>query len=141
MGEAVGALDCGSNSTRLLVADSSGALRRDMRITRLSEGVDASALLLETAMQRTFDVLEDYRRTMDEYSVDRGLLVATSAVRDARNGRDFLARARDVVDVEARILDGQEEAALSYRGATLGLAPDSRSTLVVDIGEDRANWR
>ena len=134
MGDVVAALDCGSNSTRLLVADPEGALRRSMHITRLSEGVDASTTLLETAMQRTLDVLGDYRRSMDELHVTRGLLVATSAVRDARNGRDFLARARDVVGVEARILDGQEEAALSYRGATLGLAPDSRSTLVVDIG-------
>ena len=134
MGDAVAALDCGSNSTRLLVATSSGALRRDMRITRLSEGVDASATLLETAMQRTFDVLEDFRRAMDEFRVDRGLLVATSAVRDARNGEDFLARAQQVVGVDARILDGDEEATLSYRGATIGLEPDPRSTLIVDVG-------
>lgn len=105
-----------------------------MRITRLSEGVDASSLLLETAMQRTFDVLGDYRRSMDEANVEQGLLVATSAVRDARNGETFLTRARRLVGVEARILDGHEEATFSYQGATLGLAPDPRPTVIVDIG-------
>jgi exopolyphosphatase/guanosine-5'-triphosphate,3'-diphosphate pyrophosphatase len=132
--DVVAALDCGSNSTRLLVANAQGALRREMRITRLSEGVDATATLLETAMQRTFDVLGDYRRLMDETKVERGLLVATSAVRDARNGEQFLARAQRIVGVEARILDGHEEATLSYEGATIGLEPDACATLIVDIG-------
>jgi exopolyphosphatase/guanosine-5'-triphosphate,3'-diphosphate pyrophosphatase len=132
--DVVAALDCGSNSTRLLVADAKGALRRSMHITRLSEGVDATATLLETAMQRTFDVLGEYRRSMDELHVSRGLLVATSAVRDARNGEEFLDRARQVVGVDAKILDGKEEATLSYQGATIGLAPDPRATLILDIG-------
>jgi len=134
VGDVVAALDCGSNSTRLLVAGTEGALERQMRITRLSEGVDASATLLEAAMQRSLDVLGEYRSTMDRLNVSRGLLVATSAVRDARNGEEFLARAQRVVGVDARILDGHEEATLSYQGATIGLEPDPRSTLIVDIG-------
>jgi exopolyphosphatase/guanosine-5'-triphosphate,3'-diphosphate pyrophosphatase len=85
-------------------------------------------------MQRTFDTLGEYRGFMDEAAIDDGLLVATSAVRDARNGEEFLTRAQHVVGVNARILDGDEEAALSYRGATLDLEPDARPTMIVDIG-------
>jgi len=85
-------------------------------------------------MQRAFDTLGEYRSYMDDASIDDGLLVATSAVRDARNGQDFLARAQRVVGVSARILDGNEEATLSYRGATQDLAPDPRPTMIVDIG-------
>lgn len=134
MTDVVAALDCGSNSTRMLVATAEGALVRAMRITRLSEGVDSSMTLLETAMQRTLDTLADFRRTMDEFHVARGLLVATSAVRDATNGGEFLSRAREAVGIDARILDGDEEASLSYQGATRGLAFDARPTLIVDIG-------
>jgi exopolyphosphatase / guanosine-5'-triphosphate,3'-diphosphate pyrophosphatase len=133
--DAVAALDCGSNSTRLSIVDGRGAtLRREMRITRLSQGVDASQTLLPDAMRRTFDVLSDYRTYMDESHVGRGLLVATSAVRDARNGEEFLAEARRRAGVEVRILDGNEEATYSYAGATTGLAPDARSTVIVDVG-------
>ncbi len=71
---------------------------------------------------------------MDEHRVTKGLLVATSAVRDARNGDEFLTRARRVVGVDAKILDGEQEAALSYQGATIGLSNDERPTLIVDIG-------
>lgn len=135
MTDVVAALDCGSNSTRLLVADSrNGALRREMRITRLSQGVDASGTLTTEALARTYDVLCEYRGYMDELGVERGLLVATSAVRDASNGQEFLARARAITGVDARILTGDEEAALSYAGATADLAPDERPTLIVDIG-------
>jgi exopolyphosphatase/guanosine-5'-triphosphate,3'-diphosphate pyrophosphatase len=132
--DVVAALDCGSNSTRLLISTNDAVLRREMRITRLSEGVDASALLLESAMQRTFDVLGEYRTIMDDTGVERGLLVATSAVRDARNGEDFLARAEHRAGVDARILDGHEEATLSYRGATTDLELDERPTMILDIG-------
>jgi exopolyphosphatase/guanosine-5'-triphosphate,3'-diphosphate pyrophosphatase len=131
----VAALDCGSNSTRLLVADRHrGALRREMRITRLSQGVDESGTLTPEALQRSYDVLGEYRAYMDELDVERGLLVATSAVRDASNGQQFLARAREITGVDARILSGAEEATLSYSGATADLAPDSRLTVIVDVG-------
>jgi exopolyphosphatase/guanosine-5'-triphosphate,3'-diphosphate pyrophosphatase len=133
--EAVAALDCGSNSTRLLIVDANNTtLRREMRITRLSQGVDASGTLAAAALLRTYDVLGAYRTMMDEAGVTRGLLVATSAVRDASNGALFLDEARRIAGVEARILTGAEEAALSYAGATAGLAPDPRPTLIVDVG-------
>jgi exopolyphosphatase / guanosine-5'-triphosphate,3'-diphosphate pyrophosphatase len=109
-------------------------LRREMRITRLSQGVDASGTLLPEAMQRTFDVLREYRTYMDEAQVRRGLLVATSAVRDAHNGEEFLAGARRLTGVDVRILDGNEEATFSYVGATSGLPADERSTVIVDVG-------
>ena len=135
MADVVAALDCGSNSTRLLIASSSNvALRREMRITRLSQGVDSSGTLTREALQRSYDVLGEYRAYMDEREVQRGLLVATSAVRDATNGPEFLQRAHDITGVEARILTGNEEATLSYSGATADLAPDVRPTLIIDIG-------
>ena len=71
---------------------------------------------------------------MDDAGVTRGLLVATSAVRDASNGDEFLAAARGITHVDARVLSGTEEAALSYVGASSGLTPDPRPTLIVDVG-------
>jgi exopolyphosphatase/guanosine-5'-triphosphate,3'-diphosphate pyrophosphatase len=132
--DVVAALDCGSNSTRLLIANHDGAQRREMRITRLSQGVDATSSLLPEAMERTFTVLRDYRDFMDAASVRRGLLVATSAVRDAHNGDDFLDGAKAIVGVNATILEGAEEARLSYVGATLDLDTDERPTMILDIG-------
>ena len=117
-----------------MIASELGCLRREMRITRLSEGVDASATLLPAALARTYEVLGEYRDLMDEYGVGRGLLVATSAVRDASNGREFLDAAHTITGVEGRILSGAEEAAYSYDGASADLQSDDRATLVVDIG-------
>ncbi len=105
-----------------------------MRITRLGQGVDAAGTLAPEALRRTVDVLAQYRAMMDEAVVSRGLLVATSAVRDASNGAAFLREAARVSGVEARILAGSEEAALSYAGATAGLDADERPTMIVDVG-------
>jgi exopolyphosphatase/guanosine-5'-triphosphate,3'-diphosphate pyrophosphatase len=133
--EVVAALDCGSNSTRLLIENSNGdVLRREVRITRLSQGVDASGRLIDEAMARSYAVLGEYRDDMDEAGVERGLLVATSAVRDASNGYEFLNEAGHITGVEAEILNGAQEASYSYDGATSGLAPDPRTTVVLDIG-------
>jgi exopolyphosphatase/guanosine-5'-triphosphate,3'-diphosphate pyrophosphatase len=133
--EVVAALDCGSNSTRLLIENSIGdVLRREVRITRLSQGVDASGRLTGEAMARSYEVLKEYREYMDAAGVERGLLVATSAVRDASNGEEFLNEAGHITGVEAEILNGAQEASYSYDGATSGLAPDPRTTVVLDIG-------
>ena len=135
MTDPVAALDCGSNSTRLLIVSGDGtALRREMRITRLSQGVDASGTLVPEALQRTYDVLSEYRTFMDALGVSRGLLVATSAVRDAKNGAAFLDEARRRTGVEATLLSGDQEAAYSYAGATADLAPDDRPAMIVDVG-------
>jgi exopolyphosphatase/guanosine-5'-triphosphate,3'-diphosphate pyrophosphatase len=131
----VAALDCGTNSTRLLIISGDGeTLSRLMRITRLGQGVDATQHLDETAIQRTVDVLADYRRQMDEFGVGRARLVATSAVRDAENGQQFLDAATEVIRAQAEVLSGSEEGRLSYAGATMGLAPCGGDDVVVDIG-------
>jgi exopolyphosphatase/guanosine-5'-triphosphate,3'-diphosphate pyrophosphatase len=133
--DAIAAFDCGSNSTRLLVADAEGtALVREMNITRLSQGVDASGTLLPEAMERTFAVLRTYRTACDREGVTRGQLVATSAVRDAHNGEEFLVRAHEIVGVPVSVLAGEEEAALSYAGATKDLIHSELPTMIVDIG-------
>lgn len=135
MVDVVAALDCGSNSTRLLIADNAGArLVREMNITRLSQGVDATGSLLPEAMERTFAVLRHYRDACDAAGVSRGLLVATSAVRDASNQSVFLGGARDIVGFEAKILRGDEEAALSFDGATKELGDVAVATMIVDVG-------
>jgi exopolyphosphatase/guanosine-5'-triphosphate,3'-diphosphate pyrophosphatase len=133
--ETIAAFDCGSNSTRLLIAaDDGAALVRSMNITRLSQGVDASGALLPDAMERTFSVLREYRAACDREGVTRGLLVATSAVRDAANSDVFLERAREIVRVPVSVLTGEEEAALSYAGATKDLAVSDEPTMIIDIG-------
>jgi len=133
--KAVAAFDCGSNSTRLLVVDATNTtLVRETHITRLSQGVDASGSLLPEAMERTFEVLGGYRAACVRLGVTQGLLVATSAVRDARNGAAFLERAHELVGFEATVLDGAQEAAFSYAGATAELSERSAPTMVVDVG-------
>jgi exopolyphosphatase/guanosine-5'-triphosphate,3'-diphosphate pyrophosphatase len=133
--KAVAAFDCGSNSTRLLIVDAtSTTLVRETSITRLSQGVDASGSLLAEAMERTFEVLARYHAACERVGVSQGLLVATSAVRDARNGAAFLRRARELVGFEATVLDGAQEAAFSYDGATADLSEGSVPTMVVDVG-------
>jgi exopolyphosphatase/guanosine-5'-triphosphate,3'-diphosphate pyrophosphatase len=133
--DVVAVLDCGSNSTRLLLASASrGVLRREMRITRLSQGVDASGTLAAPALARSYAVLDEYRGFMDEAGAQRGLLVATSAVRDASNGEEFLLEARRISGVDSEILSGTQEATYSYAGATVGLEPSGATTVILDIG-------
>ncbi|HMD46545.1 MAG TPA: exopolyphosphatase, partial [Acidimicrobiales bacterium] len=118
----VAAIDCGTNSTRILIADRHGRqLLRLMQITRLGEGVDASGKLTPDAIDRTVGVLAEFRTEMDRHGVVRARLVATSAVRDAVNGEDFLAAASEAAGVPAELLAGQEEGRLAYAGATADL--------------------
>lgn len=134
----VGALDCGTNSTRLLVVDAAGhTLDRQMRITRLGAGVDRTGRLSAAAMARTVSVLADYRLRMDELGVGQARLVATSAARDAANAGDFLAAAARATGLRPELLAGDEEGRLSFAGATASLPgsfPAGRPVLVVDIG-------
>ena len=133
----MGAVDLGTNSTRLLVADvEAGTLRevaRSLRITRLGEDVDTRRRLLPTAIARVRNVLTDYRRELDALGVDRTLAVATSAVRDAENGEAFLGEVEWSYGFSTRLLSGDEEASLTYRGVTNGREIDP-GTLIVDIG-------
>jgi exopolyphosphatase/guanosine-5'-triphosphate,3'-diphosphate pyrophosphatase len=132
---ALAAVDCGTNSTRLLVVRASGEVAaREMRITRLGAGVDASRRLRPEAIERTLDVLKEYRAIMDAEQVTRTRLVATSAVRDASNPEAFLEPASAVVGVRAEVLSGDEEGRVSYAGATGDLPPIAGHTVVIDIG-------
>ena len=132
---AFAAVDCGTNSTRLLVVRASGAVAaREMRITRLGAGVDATRRLQADAIGRTLRVLEEYRTIMDAERVTRARLVATSAVRDSTNPGEFLEPASEVIGVTAELLDGDEEGRLSYEGATAELPAIDGQTVVVDIG-------
>ncbi|HTJ75215.1 MAG TPA: Ppx/GppA phosphatase family protein [Acidimicrobiales bacterium] len=128
-------IDCGTNSTRLLVADEEGrTLDRLMRITRLGQGVDATGRLAEAAVARTVAVLQEYRAVLDRHGVERVRMTATSAARDAANRDDFFAAATEAVGVTPELLGGEEEARLSFLGATAELDPADGPFLVADIG-------
>jgi len=129
------AVDCGTNSTRLLVRAADGAVvERLMRITRLGQGVDASGGLAPGAVERTMATLADYRAVIDHCGATRVRVVATSAARDAANSDEFLTAAEKVIGVRPEILTGEEEARLSFLGAVSDLDPDDGPFLVVDIG-------
>ena len=121
----VAAIDCGTNSIRLLVADVSpdGALvdvRREMRIVRLGQGVDRTGVLAPDALERTFDALRSYAASLD--GATRVRMVATSATRDAANADEFVAGCAAILGVAPEVVPGEEEAALSFRGATAELS-------------------
>jgi exopolyphosphatase / guanosine-5'-triphosphate,3'-diphosphate pyrophosphatase len=134
----VAAVDIGTNSTRLLVAEvEDGAVRqaldRRLRITRLGEGVDERGILLPQAIARVRNVLAEYRRALEEQGAERTLAVATSAVRDAENGEAFLGEVEWSYGFSTRLLSGDDEALLTYRGVSAGRElPDG--TLVIDVG-------
>jgi exopolyphosphatase/guanosine-5'-triphosphate,3'-diphosphate pyrophosphatase len=131
----VAAIDCGTNSTRLLVAGDDGRpLERLMRITRLGQGVDATRRLAPDAIERTLTVLREYREAMDRHGVTRVRMTATSAARDASNRDEFFDAAEAVVGVRPELLAGHEEGRLSFAGATAELDPADGPFLVVDIG-------
>ncbi len=132
------AVDIGTNSVRLLVAEvgTDGSVRtldRRMRITRLGQGVDASRLLAPEAIERTLGVLREYRQVIAELGAVHVRATATSAARDALNRDDFFGPGREALGVELELLAGEEEAALSFLGATNDL-DEPGPYLVVDIG-------
>jgi len=133
----VAAVDIGTNSTRLLVADIEGEsvreLDRRLEITRLGEGVDERQILLPQAIARVRNVLAEYRRAAEEAGADRTLAFATSAVRDAENGEAFLGEIEWSYAFKTRLLAGDEEALLTFRGVSAGrdVAP---GTIVIDVG-------
>ncbi len=130
----VAAIDCGTNSTRLLITDGQTVIERRMRITRLGADVDATGRLGPAAISRTLATLEEYREAMDLHGVTRARMIATSAARDASNRADLLGPAEEVVGVAPELLSGQEEGRLSFEGATAELGASEGPYLVVDIG-------
>ncbi len=133
----IAVVDFGTNSTRLLMADVAGRsaepLERRSEVTRLGQGVDESGRLADEAMERVFSVVAEYRELMDGLDVDRTIGVATSAVRDSENGDQFRAELRDRYAVAVETIAGDEEARLTFLGATVRREP-GESALVVDIG-------
>lgn len=138
-------VDIGTNSVRILIAEvdegeetlSLRTLHRLMNITRLGQGVDERGYLSGEAMERTAAVLHEYRELMREESVEACAVAATSAARDAANAEDFLRLVEEVVGSRPRMLSGNEEARLSFIGATYDLGtllPSGDAVLVVDIG-------
>lgn len=131
----VAAVDCGTNSTRLLVAASDGnPIERLMRITRLGEGVDVNNRLSAGAIERTLSVLREYRKVMDRHGVTRARMAATSAARDASNREEFFSGATEVIGARPELLGGDEEGRLSFVGATRELDPATGPWLMADIG-------
>jgi exopolyphosphatase/guanosine-5'-triphosphate,3'-diphosphate pyrophosphatase len=118
----VAALDCGTNSIRLLVAQSVDGdlrdVRRELRIVRLGQGVDATGRFAEEALGRLFAACEEYAAIIGRHRVDRLRFCATSAARDVENRADFVAGVRDRLGVVPEVISGEEEAGLTYGGAT-----------------------
>lgn len=133
----VAVVDIGSNSTRLLVADVAAGrveeVERQSRVTRLGRGVDLSGQLAAEAIEAACGAIADYVDICRDAAVERIESIATSAVRDASNGSAFVAELRERFALSARVLDGEEEARLTYLGATCENSP-TEPTLVVDIG-------
>ena len=138
----VAAVDIGTNSVRLLLADADGSgpdavlhtLDRRMQITRLGQGVDASHRLASDAVERTVAVLREYHDAIGAAGATRVRATATSAARDATNRDEFFAAAHDALGVEPELLSGDEEAGLSFTGATACLTDEPAPYLVIDIG-------
>jgi exopolyphosphatase/guanosine-5'-triphosphate,3'-diphosphate pyrophosphatase len=138
----VGAIDCGTNSIRLLVADVTRAhggpalrdVHREMRIVRLGQGVDATGEFAPEALARTRAALVDYAVALRRKGVERVRMTATSAARDAGNRDEFFAMVRGVLGVDAEVITGAEEAALSFTGAVGDLAAEDGPFLVTDVG-------
>lgn len=136
----VAAIDCGTNSIRLLVADvapdgSLTDLVRRMEVVRLGQGVDRTGELAPEALARTLEMTREYAATIAELGAERVRFVATSATRDARNRQEFVDGVREILGVEPEVVAGDEEAELSFAGATsvLGSAYDG-PFVVVDLG-------
>ncbi|SPM35317.1 Exopolyphosphatase/pppGpp-phosphohydrolase, partial [Mycobacterium rhizamassiliense] len=137
------AIDCGTNSIRLLIADAQGGrlrdVHREMRIVRLGQGVDATGEFAPEAIARTRAALSDYAVLLKEHDVERVRMVATSAARDVANRDDFFAMTADVLGAVvpgavAEVITGAEEAALSFDGAVGELDSESGPFVVVDLG-------
>ncbi|MFK0285515.1 exopolyphosphatase [Streptomyces sp. NPDC090499] len=139
----VAAIDCGTNSIRLLVADADPEtgelvdLDRRMVIVRLGQGVDRTGRLAPEALQRTFAACREYAAVIKEYGAERLRFVATSASRDAQNRDEFVRGVLDILGVEPEVISGDQEAEFSFTGATrelTGREDLAKPFLVVDIG-------
>lgn len=139
----VGAIDCGTNSIRLLIADmeegADGTIHlsevvRRMKIVRLGKGVDATGWLAKESLERTFEAAREYAGLLKEHGAQKVRFVATSATRDAGNRHIFMNGIQEILGVEPEIISGTEEAALSFAGALSSVGNTEQMTLVIDLG-------
>jgi exopolyphosphatase/guanosine-5'-triphosphate,3'-diphosphate pyrophosphatase len=135
----VAAIDCGTNSIRLLIAEVGSGdyfreIFRDMKIVRLGEGVDTKGEFLPAAVDRTLKALEEFNLEIRRRGVEKIRFCATSATRDAKNREIFIDGVRDILGIEPEVISGAQEAELSFIGATRSLDSDLAPFLVVDIG-------
>ena len=134
----VAAIDCGTNSIRLLIADIRDGnfkeIVREMEVVRLGQGVDVNKAFHPDAIARTLSAVEKYARQIKDNNVEKIRFCATSASRDATNRDIFIDGVRDILGVEVEVIPGEEEAALSFAGATKELSQSDAPFLVVDIG-------
>lgn len=139
----VAGIDCGTNSIRLLIAEASqGAdgvqladVERRMQIVRLGQGVDATGRFAPEALERTYAAVRDYAALIEQHQVAHTRLVATSATRDVANREEFLDTIEQILSVRPEVISGQEEAALSFAGATGVLPADAAGErMVIDLG-------
>ena len=134
----VAAIDCGTNSIRLLIADISGGkfkeVLRDMEIVRLGQGVDENKSFHPDAINRTLAAVEKFKNQLAGKGVEKIRFCATSATRDAANRDSFIDGVRQILGVEVEVIPGEEEARLSFNGATKELLQSDAPFLVVDIG-------
>ena len=141
----VAAIDCGTNSVRLLIAEVDPRravltdLAREMRIVRLGEGVDRTGRLSEAALDRTTAALREYAGLIGQFSPAAVRMVATSATRDADNSQEFVDRVKEVLGVAPEVVTGDEEARLSFTGATREIAgtPLARAGAARSAGHTR----
>jgi exopolyphosphatase/guanosine-5'-triphosphate,3'-diphosphate pyrophosphatase len=133
----VAVVDIGTNSTRLLIADVEGTgvyeVERRTTVTNMGRGVDHTGMICSDAIEDVCEVIADYKSQYEEMGAERVMAIATSAARDAVNGEAFIAELRERFELEARMLTGEEEAHLTYLGATAH-RPAADPTLVFDIG-------
>jgi len=134
----VAVIDCGTNSIRLLIAEISGSnfkeVIRTMEIVRLGQGVDENKAFHPDAINRTLLAVKSFKEIIDKNKVDKIRFCATSATRDAMNRNLFIDGVRDILNVQVEVIPGEEEAVLSFTGATYQLDQGSGPFLVVDIG-------
>lgn len=135
----VAAIDCGTNSIRLLIASAGPDGRlveqaRDLELVRLGQGVDATGSFHPDALERTFSACRTFAKTISDHHCDQVRFVSTSAARDVSNRDDFFTGVRDALDVDAEIIDGTEEASLSFAGAMSGVQVTDEPVLVIDCG-------
>jgi exopolyphosphatase / guanosine-5'-triphosphate,3'-diphosphate pyrophosphatase len=133
----VAAIDCGTNTIKLLIGELPGVAEREMRLVRLGQGVDRTGRLADEALERTFAAIDEYAALIAAHRVppERIRFCATSATRDAANGDVFAAGVRQRLGVAPEVISGAEEAALAFDGAVRNLrTPPETPVLVVDIG-------